>query len=437
MIIKHIHILSSRQKKASRNTGFFYLKSYSASISGHFEALSQNVKQKTKPAQKLNFGSEMGQKTPRGSVSISNESGRIRLRWRYLSKRYSVNFSAYSKANLIEAKKVALIIELDVLTHKFDKTLGKYFKKYDDYANASKKQSNPVALFESWVKEYLNLDCEKNIDYHQVRNMMRKWSGLNEHNILTYLNSEKVSPKTYNERLALLKRYNKWMYKQGYWSSCLLEDVNKRKEKKSIRLNRIPFTQIEIKQILEAIKSNRFQTNKRYTHSHYFPFLYFLVSTGVRNAEAIGLRVGSIDFENGLIHIKESLARTIKGSNSSKRIRKGTKTGIERSIPLMDDLKLILLPLIKNKNFDDLVFLSHNGLSIDDKKFQKYVFKPVQIKLGIEPRVLYACRHYFGSNCIENGITPVQTAFLMGNSPEVCLRNYTHQMKIPKELPYI
>jgi integrase len=29
------------------------------------------------------------------------------------------------------------------------------------------------------------------------------------------------------------------------------------------------------------------------------------------------------------------------------------------------------------------------------------------------------------------------TAFLMGNSPEAALKNYTHQVKIPKELPNI
>jgi integrase len=29
------------------------------------------------------------------------------------------------------------------------------------------------------------------------------------------------------------------------------------------------------------------------------------------------------------------------------------------------------------------------------------------------------------------------TAFLMGNNPETALRNYTHQITIPKELPNI
>jgi integrase len=244
-----------------------------------------------------------------------------------------------------------------------------------------------------------------------------------------------ISPKTYNERLALLKRFNKWMFKQDFWTSFKLEDVNKKKEKKSVRPERVPFTKTEIQQILEAIKADSFQTNRRYSHSHYYPFLYFLVSTGVRNAEAIGLRVGSVDLQNNLIHIKEALARSIKGTNSSERIRKETKTGIERYIPLMEDLKTILLPLLQDKKVDDLVFQSHTGLSIDDKKFQKYIFKPVQVKLGITPRVLYACRHYFGSRCIETGMSPVQTAFLMGNSPEVCLRNYTHQMNIPSILP--
>ena len=94
----------------------------------------------------------MGQKTARGSVSISNESGRIRLRWRYLSKRYSVNFSAFSKANLIEARKIALIIEHEVLSKTFNGNLDRYFNKNSEPTSSSTVQINPIALFESWVK---------------------------------------------------------------------------------------------------------------------------------------------------------------------------------------------------------------------------------------------------------------------------------------------
>jgi len=162
-----------------------------------------------------------------------------------------------------------------------------------------------------------------------------------------------------------------------------------------------------------------------------------MFKTGVRNAEAIGLRVRDIDFTNNLVHIREVLARTIKGSNASARIRKETKNGKQRIIPLTEDLKSLIFPLVTKKRPDDLVFVSHKGKSIDDSMFQRRILKKILAGLKIEHRVLYACRHTFGSRCIEAGINPVMTAFLMGNSPETALRNYTHLLSLPGALPDI
>ena len=76
-------------------------------------------------------------------------------------------------------------------------------------------------------------------------------------------------------------------------------------------------------------------------------------------------------------------------------------------------------------------------VAIDDRMFQRREFKLILKHLSIEDRVLYACRHTFGSRCIYACITPVMTAFLMEINPEIALRNYTHQINIPKELPNI
>jgi integrase len=76
-------------------------------------------------------------------------------------------------------------------------------------------------------------------------------------------------------------------------------------------------------------------------------------------------------------------------------------------------------------------------MAIDDRMFQNRVFKIVLKELKIRERDLYACRHTFGSRCIEAGMTPVMTAFLMGNNPETALRNYTHQISLPDSLPKI
>jgi hypothetical protein len=58
----------------------------------------------------------MGQKpkTPKGEISITNFEGRVRLRWRYAGKRYSLNLPyAYLPENLQNASIKVAEIKLD------------------------------------------------------------------------------------------------------------------------------------------------------------------------------------------------------------------------------------------------------------------------------------------------------------------------------------
>jgi hypothetical protein len=69
----------------------------------------------------------MGRRNSATTVNIDNDKGRIRLRWRYNSNRYSLNLQlTYKKTNLSTAKRVACHIEQDVLNNKFDVSLLKY-----------------------------------------------------------------------------------------------------------------------------------------------------------------------------------------------------------------------------------------------------------------------------------------------------------------------
>ncbi|MCX6204878.1 MAG: site-specific integrase [Bacteroidetes bacterium] len=377
----------------------------------------------------------MGHKSSKGTVSISKYKDRIRLRWRHQSERYSLNLGAYLKNNLTHARKIAVQIEQDILNNQFDFSLLKY-KGEPEKAKVLDKSI--VALFEEWVSDYKQMDCEKHTNYNSTRNMMKKWGKIEEGNIQKKLSLETNAAVTYNRRLTILKSFVKWLVKKGIWNSNPLEDINPKKVKKVKEQKRVPFTEVEITSILEAFKNDTYTPKcSASKHSHYYPFIYFIFKTGVRNAEAIGLRVSSIDVKKKQIQIKEVLARSLKGTSAAMRIRKETKNGKERILPLTSDLLEVLKAVIEGKKEDDLVFQSYKKLAIDDNNFQKRIFKPILKHLNIEDRVLYACRHTFGSRCIDSGITPVMTAFLMGNNPETALRNYTHQINIPKELPKI
>ena len=376
----------------------------------------------------------MGHRNSKGTVSIINYKGRVRLRWRYLSERYSINLFAYTKENTLHARITALEIEQDIVIGRFDQTLVKYGVKQ----NEKEEPKTVVAYFEEWVSNYKQMDCEKHTNYNSTRNMMRKWGKIEEGNIQKKLSLETNVAVTYNRRLTILKSFANWLVKKGIWKSNPLEDINPKKVNKAKLPKRAPFNVEEIYLILEAIKNDTYTPKcSSYKHSHYYPFIYFLFKTGVRNAEAIGLRVGSVDLVKKQILIKEVLARTLKSGSTENRVRKETKNGKERILPLTQDLLEVLEKVIVGKKQDDLVFHSPTGKSIDDHNFQNRVFKKVLNELGIKERVLYACRHTFGSRCIDQGITPVMTAFLMGNNPETALRNYTHQLNIPKELPKI
>jgi integrase len=379
----------------------------------------------------------MGRKNSKGTVSLENDRNRIRLRWRFQSKRYSINLNQYNKFSLREAKKLALQIEQDILNQSFDVSLNRY-KGIPDQMEQTEQKKSFVQLFEEWTSLYKQMDCEKHTNYNSVRNMLRKWHDVSVSNIHLKLNSETFCSGTYNRRLTMLKDFVKWLVKAGIWQLNPLEDINPKRIIKAKQGKRKPFTEEEISRILEAFRNDSYCPHySAFKHSHYYPFVYFIFKTGVRNAEAIGLRVGSINLKAKTITIKEVLARSLKGSSSSQRIRKETKNGKERLLPLTPDLLEVLQFHIWGKKPDDLVFQSPTGLAIDDHNFQRRIFKKVLEKLEIDERVLYACRHTFGSRCIDSGITPVMTAFLMGNNPETALRNYTHQLNIPKDLPNI
>jgi len=381
------------------------------------------------------FGYQLGIKNQKGTVSIENYRERVRLRWRYQTKRYSLNLSNYNKSTLLQAKKVALLIEQDIVNNQFDFTLRRYSGKANSVVG---NENTIVKYFEEWTSSYKQMDCERHTNYNSVRNMLRNWGKIEQTNIHKKLNAETFCAATYNRRLTMLKGFVKWLVKAQIWTLNPLEDINPRKYKKVKEAKRKPFTEEEISKILAAFKNDTFSPKfSAFKHSHYYPFIYFIFKTGVRNAEAIGLRVSSVDLKHKQIHIREVLARSIKGTSAALRIRKETKNGKERVLPLTTDLVQVLNPIIEGKQKDDLVFQSPTGLAIDDNNFQPRIFKKVLKELKIEERVLYACRHTFGSRCIDSGITPVMTAFLMGNNPETLLSNYTHQLNIPKELPSI
>lgn len=400
----------------------------------------------------------MGQKTktPKGEISISNFEGRIRLRWRYSGERYSLNLPyAYLPENLHHGTVKATEIKLDILKGCFDSSLEKYkpapiikpeaLKPVEVPATIEKTQSptflnDLVTHFNDWCTNIRNVDVENSIDYLYTRRLLEKWVDVPIDKVAQKLNGENWAITTYNRRLGYLTTFFTWLVSKKIIDLNPLQDVcRKREKKKKKNPRRIPLEESEILTFLEAIKNDTYcYPHANVKHSYYYPFLAFIFYTGVRNAEAIGLRVKHVDLINRQVEISEAFARTVKGSNHAARKQKGTKTENVRYLPLTDELIILLETQIAGKQPNDLVFPSPTGLCIDDRMLQRRIIKPVLKKLELGDRDLYSARHSFGTRAIQQGMPLTDVAYLMGHSTiETASRNYVHVSKPATALPVI
>lgn len=395
-------------------------------------------------------------KTPKGEISITDFEGRIRLRWRYAGERYSLNLPyAYLPENLHYGTVAATEIKLDIMKGCFDHSLVKYKPIPIGKSDAIKPIEIPVtvdqpklpiylhdlvAKFNDWCKNIRNVEVGASIDYLYTRRLLEKWINVPIDQLAQKLNGEKWAATTYNRRLTYLTSFFSWLVRLGIVQQNPVQDVCRRRDKrKKKNARRNPLEEQEIITLLSAIEndiySHPYVTVK---YSYYYPFLAFMFYTGVRNAEAIGLRVKHIDLLNKQVQISEAFARTVKGTNHAARVQKGTKTENVRFLPLPDDLLDLLEKQVSGKGPNNFVFPSPKGLSIDDRQLQKRILKPVLIKLGYGDRDLYSARHSFGTRAIQQGMSLTELAYLLGHSNiETASRNYVHVGKPATVLPSI
>ena len=306
------------------------------------------------------FGYQMGiKKSRKGEISIENYRERIRLRWRYAGERYSLSLPySYLPENMYHGAIKAAEIKLDIAKGCFDPTLEKYnpmpmvrLQPKAELAPTLKRNDEAfvpiidlVRYFNEWGTNVRNIDIDRTTYYLRARSFLEKCKGAPLEQLPLKLNQENWSVSTYNERLSLLNTFFLWLIDSEIISKNPLKGVRRKKNKRKRRNpKREPLEEKEIIQILNAVRNDTYcPPASNFKHSFYHPFLAFIFFTGVRNAEAIGLRVKHVDLDNKRVEISEAFARTIKGSNHSARFQKGTKTENSRYLPLTDELVELL-----------------------------------------------------------------------------------------------
>ena len=175
----------------------------------------------------------------------------------------------------------------------------------------------------------------------------------------------------------------------------------------------------EIQKVLAYLKEKE---------SWFYPVFALWLSTGLRNAELIGLTWDAVRLAEGELLITKSLRRD--GVNTHLRRWGTTKTGRSRVVPLNPEIVDLLQQ--HRQQMGELGLNTHKGLVFVTPRSHGHlydsgleqVWKRAQQRVGLEPRRLYAQRHSFLSHALAMGNSPADLAAVAGHRTEQLLKTY-------------
>lgn len=386
------------------------------------------------------------QKLSKGSVGVESFQGRLRLRFPRQICAGKQKYLSLGLADTPENHKVAELkarqIELDLISNNFDVTLAKYKPHPVEGLSKPGRNKAVLTLTELWEKytEYRKpqiAETTLRIQYAAVHSHITKLPTKNLQDavrIRDFLISN-LSNDAARRTLTQISACCEWAYESALIESNPFRGMAKKIKVVKDDLHSIdPFTPDERDAIIAAFEKNP-------VYSYYAPFVKFLFMTGCRTGEAIGLKWKHISPDCRTITFCESVSTQLK-------VRKDCKTHKSRLFPCNTSLQALLLsikPQLCNPEF--LVFPSRRGKEISAKTFLENAWKGrsdrelgIVMQLVTEGKVRryrtqYNTRHTFISLCLESGVSVVQVAKWVGNSPEIIMKHYAgiiKQVEVPE-----
>ncbi|WP_281631390.1 tyrosine-type recombinase/integrase [Flavobacterium luteolum] len=272
---------------------------------------------------------------------------------------------------------------------------------FSDYLLLEKKYSshtvgaylNDIMSFESFVKESFDQESVDLVNYSQVRS----W--------IVFLVDQDISNVSINRKMASLKAFYKFLLKS---KQIEVSPMLKHKSLKTPKVIQVPFSEKELKDLLEVIDV---PVGFEEIRDRLIVEMFYV--TGMRRAELIHLMIKNVD----------------RSSNTIKVLGKRNKERIIPILPIIADQ--IDFYIKERSDLERLVdldyfFVSKKGLKLSESFVYRLInsyFSRVSEKVKKSPHVL---RHTFATHLLNNGADLNSVKELLGHSSLASTQVYTH-----------
>lgn len=274
-------------------------------------------------------------------------------------------------------------------------------------------------LLNQWIQGYVKTNCSirtldaiQSIAKHHLIPMLghTQLKQLQPSAIQAYYSRacEKLSARSVHYHHRILKQALKYAIRQGYLghNPCDLVDPPSPKGKPMRTL-----TQSEVTDLLIAANNNR-----------YYPVIYMAVSTGLRQAELLGLRWRDIDIASRSISVNRVLYKRCgicqfnepKTAHSRRRVSMTAKLA-EFLAEYRLERERLYHEIGKTISLDDLVFANIEGKPMDPGVLT-HNFARIAKKAGLQGVRFHDLRHTFASLMFLRGAKPKVISEALGHA---------------------